>query len=64
MFKNRAVRRKFGSEWAEVTGWRKLYNENHNLYSLNTVIRMMLSRGGEIGTTWVHKCIQSFGRET
>jgi hypothetical protein len=34
MFDNRALRKIFGPQRDEVTGWRKLHNEElHNLYS-------------------------------
>jgi hypothetical protein len=46
LFKNRELRRIFGSESAGVTGgWRKLHNEKlHNLYSSPSIIRIIKSR--------------------
>jgi hypothetical protein len=46
VFKNRVLRRIFGSKRDEVTGgWRKLHNEElHNLYSSPSIIRMIKSR--------------------
>jgi hypothetical protein len=40
VFKNRVLRRKFGSKWDEVTGeWRKLHNEELNdLYCWSNII--------------------------
>jgi hypothetical protein len=39
------VRRMFGPKRDEVTGgWRKLYNEIHNLYSSPNIVRMINSR--------------------
>jgi hypothetical protein len=45
-FENRVLRRLFGPKRDEVTGgWRKLYNEElHNLYSSQSIIRMIKSR--------------------
>jgi hypothetical protein len=45
MFENRAQSRIFGPKRDEVTGgWRKLYEELHNLYSSSSIIRMIESR--------------------
>jgi hypothetical protein len=46
VFKNRVLRRIFGSKRDEVTGgWRKLHNEElHDLYSSPSIIRMIKSR--------------------
>ena len=46
MFKNRVLRRVFGSKRDEVTGeWRKLHNEElHDLYSLPNIVRVVKSR--------------------
>jgi hypothetical protein len=46
VFQNRVLRRIFGSMRDEVTGgWRKLHNEElHNLYSSQSIIRMIKSR--------------------
>jgi hypothetical protein len=46
MFQNRVLRRIFGWKRDEVTGgWRQLHNnELHNLYSLQSIIRIMNSR--------------------
>jgi hypothetical protein len=46
VFENRVLRRIFGPKRDEVTGvWRKLHNEElHNLYSSQSIIRMMKSR--------------------
>jgi hypothetical protein len=46
VFKNRVLRRIFGTKRCEVTGgWRKLHNEElHNLFSSLNVIRMIRSR--------------------
>jgi hypothetical protein len=45
VFKNRVLRRIFGTKRDEVTGgWRKLHNEElHNLYSLPSIIKMIKS---------------------
>jgi hypothetical protein len=45
VFESRVLRRIFGPKTDEVTGgWRKLYNELHNLYSSPSIIRMNKSR--------------------
>jgi hypothetical protein len=46
VFENRVLRRIFGPKRDEVTGgWRKLHNgELHNLYSSQTIIRMIKPR--------------------
>jgi hypothetical protein len=46
VFKNRVLRRIFGTKRNEVTGeWRKLHNEElHNLYSSPNIIRQIKSR--------------------
>jgi hypothetical protein len=46
VFKNRVLRRIFGSKREEVTGgWRKLRNEElHNLYTYSNIIRMIKRR--------------------
>jgi hypothetical protein len=45
MFENRALRRIFGPKRDEVTGeWRKLHNEELDLYSSPSKIRIMKSR--------------------
>jgi hypothetical protein len=45
VFENRVLRRIFGLKRDEVTGWRKLHNEElHDLYSSSSIIRMMKSR--------------------
>jgi hypothetical protein len=47
VFENRALRRIFGPKRDAVTGgWRKLHNEElRNLYSSQSIIRMIQSRG-------------------
>jgi hypothetical protein len=46
VFENRVLRRISGPKRDEVTGdWRKLHNEElHNLYSSQSIIRMIKSR--------------------
>jgi hypothetical protein len=46
MFENRALRKIFEPQWAEVTGsWRKLHNkELHNLCSSPNAVRVIKSR--------------------
>jgi hypothetical protein len=46
VFENRVLRRIFGSKRDKVTGgWRKLHNEElHNLYSSQSIIRVIKSR--------------------
>jgi hypothetical protein len=45
VFENRALRRIFGPKMDEVTGdWRKLHNDDYNLYFLPSVIKMTKSR--------------------
>jgi hypothetical protein len=45
VFENRVLRRMFGSKRDEVTGGRKLHNEELlNLYSSTSIIRMFKSR--------------------
>jgi hypothetical protein len=46
VFENRVLRRIFGPKRDEVTGgWRKLHSEElHNLYSSQSIIRMIKSR--------------------
>jgi acyl-coenzyme A synthetase/AMP-(fatty) acid ligase len=58
VFENRVLRRIFGPKRDEVTGgWRKLHNEEINdLYSSPSIIRMVKSKGDEMGrpcsTNW------------
>jgi hypothetical protein len=46
VFGNRLLRTIFGLKRYDVTGgWRKLHNEElHNLYSLPSIIKMIMSR--------------------
>jgi hypothetical protein len=45
VFENRVLRRISGPKGDEVTGdWRKLHNEEHNLYSSRYIIRQVKSR--------------------
>jgi hypothetical protein len=46
VFENRVLRRIFGPKRDEIIGgWRKLHNEElHNLYSSQSIIRMIKSR--------------------
>jgi hypothetical protein len=45
VFENRVVRRVFGPKRDQVTGeWRKLHNEEHNLYNSPTILRVIKSR--------------------
>ena len=45
MFENRVLRRVFGPKRDEVTGeWRKLHNEELNVYSLSNIVRVVKSR--------------------
>jgi hypothetical protein len=46
VFENRVLRRIFGPKRDEVAGsWRELHNEElHSLYSLSSIIRMIMSR--------------------
>jgi hypothetical protein len=45
VFENRVLRRVFGPKRDEVTGeWRKLHNEDLNLYSLPNIVRVAKSR--------------------
>jgi hypothetical protein len=45
VFENRVLRRIFGEKRDEVTGdWRELHNELHNLYSSQSIIRMIKSK--------------------
>jgi hypothetical protein len=45
VFENRVPRRIFGPKRDEVTGWRKLHNEElRNLYYSPNIIRMIKSR--------------------
>jgi hypothetical protein len=45
MFENRVLRRIFGPKRDEMSGLRKLHNEElHNLYSSPRIIRMIKSR--------------------
>jgi hypothetical protein len=45
VFENRVLRRIFGPKRDEVTGWRKLHNEElHSLYSSPSIIRVIKSR--------------------
>jgi hypothetical protein len=46
VFENMVLRRIFGPKIDEATGgWRKLHKEElHNLYSLPSIIRMIISR--------------------
>jgi hypothetical protein len=46
MFKNRVLRRIFGTKRDDVTGeWRKLHNEElHDLYSSPSIIRIIKAR--------------------
>ena len=44
VFENRVLRRIFGPTGDEVTGeWRKLHNEEHNLYSSSNIVRVLKS---------------------
>jgi hypothetical protein len=43
VFENR-VPRIFGTKRNELTGWRELHEELHNLYSSPSIIRMIKSR--------------------
>ena len=51
MFKNRVMRRLFGSKRDEVTGeWRKLHSDElSDLYSLPNIVRVVKSRKNEMG---------------
>jgi hypothetical protein len=53
VFENRVLRRIFDSKRDEVTGgWRKLHNnELHNLYSSQSVIRMVKDEMGRASST-------------
>jgi hypothetical protein len=58
VFENRVLRRIFGLKREKVTGgWRELHNEElHNLYSLPSIIRMILA--GPVGRPkhrWVNR---------
>jgi hypothetical protein len=46
VFENRVLRRIFGPKRDEMTGqWTKLHNEeSHDLYSLQSIIRIIMSR--------------------
>jgi hypothetical protein len=45
VLENRVLRRIFGPKRGEVTGWRKLHNEElHNLYSSPSIITVTKSR--------------------
>jgi hypothetical protein len=45
LFENRMLRRVFGPRRDEVTGeWRKLHNEELNVYSLPNIVRVVKSR--------------------
>jgi hypothetical protein len=45
VFENRVLRKIFGPKRDEVIGgWRKLHNEEHNLYCSPSIIRMIKSR--------------------
>jgi hypothetical protein len=45
VFENRVLRRVFGPKRDEVTGeWRKLHNEELNLYTLPNIVRVVKSR--------------------
>jgi hypothetical protein len=45
VFENRLLRRIFGPKKYEMTGWRKLHNEElHNLYSSPSIIRVIKSK--------------------
>jgi len=40
VLENRVLRRVFGPKWDEVTGeWRKIYNEELNMYSSPNIVR-------------------------
>jgi hypothetical protein len=53
VFENRVLRRIFEPKRDGVTGgWRKLHNVDiHNLYSSPSIIRIIKSRGDEVGGT-------------
>jgi hypothetical protein len=45
VFENMVLRRVFGSKWDEVIGeWRKLHNEELNLYCPPNIVRVVKSR--------------------
>jgi hypothetical protein len=45
VFQNRVLRRIFGPKRDEVTGWRKLHNEElHGLYSSPSIVRVIKVR--------------------
>jgi hypothetical protein len=46
VFENSVLRRVFGTDWKEVTRWRKFdYEELHNLYSLPNIIMVIKTEG-------------------
>jgi hypothetical protein len=50
VFENRVLRRIFGPKRDEVTGgWRKLHNELRDLYSSQSIIRIIKSRMRWVG---------------
>jgi hypothetical protein len=59
VFENRVLRRIFGPKRDRVTGgWRKLYNEElHNLYSSQTIMRIIKSRRMRWAGHVARKCI-------
>jgi hypothetical protein len=62
MFEYRVLRRIFGPMRDEVTGWRKLHSEFHNLYCLPNFIKLKLRIRwvGHAAHMRVEKCIQHF----
>jgi hypothetical protein len=68
MFKNRMMRRIFGSQREKlIGGWRKLHNkELHNLYSSHNIIRMIKPRKMRCMYSTHEtdeRCIQDFGQK-
>ena len=69
-FKNRVLRRAFGSKRDDVTGaWRKLHNEDLNdLYSSPNIVRLIKSRRmrwvGHLARMGEEMCVKGFGGET
>jgi hypothetical protein len=61
VFENKVLRRIFGPKKDELTGgWRKLYNEElHNLYTSQSIIRMITSRRirwvGHLARIWAKR---------
>jgi hypothetical protein len=71
VFQNRVLKRIFGPKREEVAGgWKSPHNEElRNLYALPDIVRMIKSRGDEMGgARSTHrreeKRIRSFGRKT